>query len=114
MQPQSPRRQASIVQSPALRTFDKTVQGLLSKLAANPDHHRRAHDAAALIEACRVAQEQFGAERTAAFDALRDDGWSLGDLAAEFGMTRSRVAQIACRDRYKQGVSRGGGGRAKP
>lgn len=78
------------------------------------DNLVRARIAHQLVEECRRAQEVFGESRTSALQNLRDEGWSLGDLAEEFQITRARVSQIACRDRYKSGVSRGGGYKRDP
>ena len=99
-------RKASIT-----RKLTALVDELSGELDKMDDQLVRSLTAAELAEICRRAQEVFGEQRTAGFVALRDEGWSLGDLADEFGLTRARIAQVACRDRYKSGESRGGGSR---
>ena len=96
-----------------IERFERDVEAARARLEAEDDYVLRANIAADLAAACQVAAEVFGEERTVAFVALRDLGWTLGDLAVEFNLSRARAAQIACRDRYKSGQSRGGGGRAK-
>lgn len=52
----------------------------------------------AASEAIAVLQQEvaeFAALRASLFQELRTDyGWSLGDIANEYGVTRARVAQI--------------------
>jgi len=54
--------------------------------------------AAAASEAIAVLQQEvaaFAALRASLFQELRTEyGWSLGDIANEYGVTRARVAQI--------------------
>ena len=103
MNPKSPRRQASTSAklSPIERRLAAAIDAVAGLLGEMDDQLLRARIAERLGEQAKLAESLFAAERTAAFDALRGEGWSLGDLADEFGLTRARVAQIACRDRYR-------------
>jgi hypothetical protein len=94
------------------KEFKAAIDHAVTRLEDTDDQVVRARLANLLIELARDdALEAFGEERTNAYMALREEfGWSLADLAREFGQSRARAAQIACRERYKSGESKGGGG----
>lgn len=60
---------------------------------AEPIH--RAHDAIALLRIADNIQRRAAGIRAEAWRELRTEfGWSLGDLAKEYHVTRARAAQI--------------------
>jgi hypothetical protein len=84
------------------RALASAIAQAIDALEREPDQGRRARWSVRMADRMRHAQEQFGDQRTLAFEWLREnEGWSLRDLAIEFGITRARAAQIAVRDRYK-------------
>jgi hypothetical protein len=89
----SSRRAALLLEQAIVRAIDT--------LEWERDPLLRARVAHELAERMRLAQEEFGDQRTAAFWQLRDEGWSLADMKEEFGIARARAAQIINRDSYK-------------
>lgn len=60
-----------------------------------PDTTDAARHASRAIETIQTELNRFAELRSTLFRELRfDHGWSLGDIAREFGITRARVAQL--------------------
>lgn len=82
--------------------MDRAVASAIALLAADTNPVRRARVANLLSDRMRKAAEQFAEVRSGALVELRDDGWSLADMKAEFGIARARLSQIVNRETYRQ------------
>lgn len=94
--------------TPAIKAVESAVAQAIALLEADTNLVRRARNADALSEFIRVAAEQFAEQRSGALVELRDNGWSLSDLSAEFGIARSRLSQLINRESYREGRRRQG------
>jgi len=83
-------------------TFAAAIERAVVQLERGKDPVGRAKAAQELALLCRDAAGTFGNVRTEALAELREAGWSLADMANEFGIARARLSQIINREDYKQ------------
>ena len=86
----------------AVVAFDKHLEQAFVRLAAEKNPIRRAQAAGIIAERLRSESARFGEVRTEALIELRESGWSLADMSAEFGIARARLSQIINRSEYRQ------------
>lgn len=85
----------------AVTTLARALEAAVDALEDDLDQVRRARTAETMIDLLRQAAREVGDQRTAALMGLRDEGWSLADMKAEFGIARARLSQIINRDDYR-------------
>lgn len=73
----------------------------MALLDADLNQVRRARVAQQLSDMMRHAAELFAEQRSSALVELRDAGWSLADMRAEFGIARARLSQLINREEYR-------------
>ena len=76
-------------------TIDTCLNTERQRIDALPDTVDAARHASTAIEVIQQELNEFAELRSSLFCELRfQHGWSLGDIAREFGITRARVAQL--------------------
>ncbi|MFZ4583976.1 MAG: sigma factor-like helix-turn-helix DNA-binding protein [Acidimicrobiia bacterium] len=78
-----------------LKNLGTCLNAERNRIDRMPDAAQAARDAAAAIDVVQDALNRFAQLRSELLRELRyEHGWSLGEIASEFGITRARVAQL--------------------